>query len=238
MMQSKERITRENAMDIIHRFAKEYRKVLGKTPGEVIIVGGGSIMLNYGFRDSTQDLDVIIHAASGIRDVIHQFAEENGLPRDWMNTDFTKTASFSEKLTEVSQHFCWLNNQTLEIRTVSGVYLIAMKMRARRNYRNDISDAIGILIEEQETGNRIAYDELEKAYRKLYQELPNSETRGQFRKICSKSIDELKNIYDSQKETEKTVGKKLVNYIEHGADINTENVEDVVARIKEKLNRQ
>ena len=113
-----------------------------------------------------------------------------------------------------------------------------MKMRARRNYRNDISDAIGILIEEQETGNRIAYDELEKAYRKLYQELPNSETREQFRKICSKSIDELKIIYDSQKETEKTVGKKLVNYNEHGADINTENVEDVVARIKEKLNRQ
>ena len=60
MMQSKEMITRANAMDIIRRFAKEYRKTLGKAPGEFIIVGGGSIMLNYKFRDATQDFDVIL----------------------------------------------------------------------------------------------------------------------------------------------------------------------------------
>ena len=51
MMQYKEIITRANAMDIIRRFAKEYRKTLGKAPAEIIIVGGGSIMLNYKFRD-------------------------------------------------------------------------------------------------------------------------------------------------------------------------------------------
>ena len=60
MMQSKEKITRANAMDVIRRFAKEYRKALGKAPGEIIIVGGGSIMLNYKFRDATQDFDVIL----------------------------------------------------------------------------------------------------------------------------------------------------------------------------------
>ena len=37
MMQSKEKITRANAMDIIRRFAKEYRKTLGKAPAEIII---------------------------------------------------------------------------------------------------------------------------------------------------------------------------------------------------------
>ena len=79
-MQSKEKITRANAMDIIRRFAKEYRKSLGKAPGEIIIVGGGSIMLNYRFRDATQDFDVILHAASGIKDVIVRFADENNLP--------------------------------------------------------------------------------------------------------------------------------------------------------------
>ena len=69
-MQSKDKITRTNAMDIIKRFAKEYRKALGKAPAEIIIVGGGSIMLNYKFRDATQDFDVILRAASGIKDVI------------------------------------------------------------------------------------------------------------------------------------------------------------------------
>ena len=43
MMQSKEKITRANAMEIIRRFAKEYRKTLGKAPAEIIIVGGGSL---------------------------------------------------------------------------------------------------------------------------------------------------------------------------------------------------
>ncbi len=47
MMQSKKVITRSNVMNIIRRFAKKYRKELGKAPGEIIIVGGGSIMLNY-----------------------------------------------------------------------------------------------------------------------------------------------------------------------------------------------
>ena len=162
MMQSKGKITRENAMDIIRRFAREYRKTLGRAPAEIIIVGGGSIMLNYKFRDTTQDFDVILQAASGIKDVISKFADENNLPRDWMNTDFIKTASYSDVLIEISRHFCWLNNQTLEIRTVSGVYLIAMKMIAHRDYRNDISDAIGILIEEAEAGNHYSYDEIEE----------------------------------------------------------------------------
>ena len=104
MMQSKDKITRANAMDIIKRFAKEYRKALGKAPAEIIIVGGGSIMLNYKFRDATQDFDVILHAASGIKDVITRFADKNNLPRDWMNTDFVKTASYSDALMEVSRH--------------------------------------------------------------------------------------------------------------------------------------
>ena len=238
MMQSKEKITRANAMNIIRRFAKEYSKTLGKAPAEIIIVGGGSIMLNYKFRDATQDFDVILHAASGIKDVITRFADENNLPRDWMNTDFVKTASYSEALTEVSRHYCWLNNQTLEIRTVSGIYLIAMKMIAHRDYRNDISDAIGILIEEAEAGNSFSYAEIEAAYDKLYHKAPDPKTQEQFRIICAKSIEELKILYDSQKDLESTVGEQLITYIEDGVNINTKNVTDVTARIREKMNKQ
>ena len=90
-------------------------------------------------------------------DIIKKFADDNDLPRDWMNSDFIKTASYSTVLSEVSKHFCTLNNGTLEIRTVSGVYLIAMKLMARRDYRNDISDAVGILIEERDAGKEISF---------------------------------------------------------------------------------
>ena len=238
MMQSKEKITRANAMDLIRRFAREYRKTLGRAPGEIIIAGGGSIMLNYKFRDSTQDFDVILQTDSGIKDIIVRFADENNLPRDWMNTDFTKTTSYSEVLVEVSRHYCWLNNHTLEIRTVSGVYLIAMKMAAHRDYRNDVSDAIGILIEEGENGHAFTYDEIEAAYQKLYHEQPDPEIQEQFRDICSKSIKELKAIFDSRRNMEARIGDQMITYIEDGVNINTKNVEDVTARIREKLNRK
>ena len=238
MMQSREKITRANAIDIIRRFAKEYRKALGKAPAEIIIVGGGSILLNYTFRDATQDFDVILRAASGIKDVISRFADENNLPRDWMNTDFKKTSSYSDVLLEVSRHYCWLNNQTLEIRTVSGIYLIAMKMIAHRAYRNDISDAIGILIEEAEAGNHFSYDEIETAYQKLYHESPDPKTQEQFRELCAKSIEELKTLYHSQKDAESIVGDQLITYIEDGVNINTKNVTDVTARIREKMSKE
>ena len=238
MMQSKEKITRANAMDLIRRFAREYRKTLGRAPGEIIIAGGGSIMLNYKFRDSTQDFNVILQTDSRIKDIIVRFADENNLPRDWMNTDFTKTTSYSEVLVEVSRHYCWLNNHTLEIRTVSGVYLIAMKMAAHRDYRNDVSDAIGILIEEGENGHAFTYDEIEAAYQKLYHEQPDPEIQEQFRDICSKSIKELKAIFDSRRNMEARIGDQMITYIEDGVNINTKNVEDVAARIREKLNRK
>lgn len=105
MTQSKKKITRENAMDIIRLFAKEYKKVLGKTPAEIIIVGGGSIMLNYKFRYATQDFDVFFQTASSIKDAIVQFADKNNFPRNWMNTDFVKTASYSDALRKVSCHY-------------------------------------------------------------------------------------------------------------------------------------
>ena len=221
MMQSKDKITRANAMDIIKRFAKEYRKALGKAPAEIIIVGGGSIMLNYKFRDSTQDFDVILHAASGIKDVITRFADKNNL----------------DALMEVSRHYCWLNNKTLEIRTVSGIYLIAMKMKARRDYRNDISDAIGILIEEAEAGNTFFYDDIEAACHKLYHEAPDPKTQELFHEICTKSIEELRNLYAFQKTAESAIGDQLITYIKDDVNINTKNVKEVAARIREKMNK-
>ena len=237
-MPSKEKITRANAMELIKRFAKEYRKALGKAPAEIIIVGGGSIMLNYKFRDATQDLDVILRAASGIKDIIARFADENNLPGDWMNTDFMKTASYSDALVEVSHHHSWLNNQTLEIRTVSGVYLIAMKLAAHRDYRNDISDAIGILIEEAEAGNHFTYNDIKAAFQKLYHKQPSQKTREQFSRICSMPIDELKQLYQTQRETEAAIGGQLIEYIDGGLKITTANVEDVASRIRQKMEQK
>ena len=234
-MRSEGKITRENAFDIIKKFAKEYRKELGKVPGEIIFVGGGSIMLNYKFRDATQDFDVILKTVSGVKDVIAKFADDNDFPRDWMNSDFIKTASYSTVLSEVSKHFCTLNNGTLEIRTVAGVYLIAMKLMARRDYRNDISDAVGILIEERDAGKEIVFDDISKAYTKLYDESIPEELSRKMQEICDMDLAELKEFYSEQMQSEQEIGGRVISYIDDGANINARNVEDVIARIKEKM---
>ena len=237
MMRSEGKITRENAFDIIKQFAKEYRKELGKVPGEIVIVGGGSIMLNYKFRDATQDFDVILKTVSGVEDVIKKFADQNGLPRDWMNSDFVKTVSYSNVLSEVSKHYYTLNNGTLEIRTVSGVYLIAMKLRSHRDYRNDISDVIGVLMEEMESGNAISFDDIQNAYIRLYNDKLPDELTERMRQIGDMSVDELKTYFEKQNALEQEIGGKIVTYINEGANINTRNVEDVIARIKEKMKK-
>lgn len=235
MTRFERKITRENAFDIIKQFAKKYRKELGKTPGEIIIVGGGSIMLNYKFRDATQDFDVILNTVSGVDDVIKKFADENGLPRDWMNSDFVRTASYSKMLSEVSKHFYTLNNGTLEIRTVSGVYLIAMKIRAHRDFRNDISDVVGIIIEEMEVGNIITFDDIQKAYERLYNEKISEELMERIQQVCDMNKDELKAYYEKQNKSEQEIGQKIISYIDEGANINTRNVGEVIAKIKEKM---
>jgi predicted transcriptional regulator len=110
-----------------------------------------------------------------------------------------------------------------------------MKMITHREYRNDISDAIGILIEEAEAGNHFSYDEIDTAYQKLYHELPDPQIQKQFQELCAKSIEELKILYDSQKDTESVVSDQLITYIEDGVNINTKNVTDVAARIRENM---
>lgn len=236
-MRSEGKITRENAFDIIKKFAKEYRKELGKIPGEIIFVGGGSIMLNYKFRDATQDFDVILKTVSGVKDVITKFADDNDLPRDWMNSDFIKTASYSTELSEVSKHFCTLNNGTLEIRTVAGIYLIAMKLMARRDYRNDISDAVGILIEERDAGKEISFDDISKAYMRLYNDSIPEELALKMQGICNMKLTDQKEFFHKQMQAEQEIGSRVVNYIDNGAKINVRNVDEVIARIKEKMQK-
>ena len=172
---------------------------------------------------------------SGVEDVIKKFADQNGLPRDWMNSDFVKTVSYSNVLSEVSKHYYTLNNGTLEIRTVSGVYLIAMKLRSHRDYRNDISDAIGVLMEEMESGNAISFDDIQNAYIRLYNDKLPDELTERMRQIGDMRVDELKTYFEKQNVLEQEIGGKIVTYINEGANINTRNVDDVIARIKEKM---
>ena len=134
--------TKENLDGYLKELAKAFRKRNGTSmPAEIILVGGAAILVNYGFRAMTTDIDAIIRAASSMKDAINEVGNRHDLPAGWLNTEFMQTGSFSPKLVEHSVYYRTFSN-VLQIRTVSAEHLIAMKLRSGRQYKNDLSDVV------------------------------------------------------------------------------------------------
>lgn len=160
--------TKENLDACLMALAKEYRRIAGRgMPAEIVLVGGAAVLTGYGFRAMTSDVDALIRAASTIKEAINTVGDQLGLPNGWINADFQRTASFSPKLAEHSKYyktFCGV----LEVRTIEAEYLIAMKLRSGRQFKNDLSDVIGILAEHEKRGNPITMNALDRAVQNLY----------------------------------------------------------------------
>ncbi len=186
-------IDKENAYLLLKEFAKEYKKQHGKQPLEITIVGGGSVLLNYGFRNNTVDFDIITTSNASIKDAVINIADKFGLPTDWMNDDFKYSKSYSPRIEEISQYYCSFNNQTLIVRTVNAEYLIAIKMQSGREFGNDISDIIGIIKTEKGNGNVIDYQSIISAGEFLYGNCfeVSESLSARVEKYCNMSLDEL-----------------------------------------------
>lgn len=160
--------TKENIDIYLKEVAKEYRRLIGKNmPAELILIGGASILINYGFRGMTTDIDAIIQAVSGMKDAINIVRDKYDLPTGWLNADFKKTNSYTPKLSQFSTYYKTYFG-VLTIRTISAEYLIAMKLCSGRQYKNDYSDILGILAEHEKKGNDITKSQIEKAVENLY----------------------------------------------------------------------
>lgn len=159
---------KQNLDFYLKELAKEYKKAVGKNmPAEVILVGGAAILANYGFRDMTTDIDAVIVASSAMKDAINRIGDRYGLPNGWLNMDFQKTSSYSVGLLQHSLYYKSFK-QVLDVRVVTAEYLIAMKLRAYRPYKNDLSDIIGILYEHEKLGDPITFARIDTAVTDLY----------------------------------------------------------------------
>ena len=111
--------TKENLDMYLKELGKEFRKLNGtKMPAEIILIGGAAILANYGFREMTYDIDAVILASSAMKDAINHVGDRLGLLRGWLNADFQKTGSFSDKLFGVSVFYKTFSN-ILTVRTVA-----------------------------------------------------------------------------------------------------------------------
>ena len=228
--------TKENLDMYLKELAKVFRKLNGKmVPGEIILIGGAAILVNYGFREMTNDMDAIIHASSAMKDAINIVGDKFNLPRGWLNTDFTRTKSYSDKLTQVAIYYKTYSN-VLTVRTVAGEYLIAMKLMAGREYKYDLSDIAGILWEHQKAGNPIPYEAVDRAVTELY---------GSWSGISEKLISVLKGLYESgdyeglylrSRESELQAKEALIEFGKQYPDAlkNEADVSEFLEKVREK----
>lgn len=226
------RISKDNIFQLIKELAKEYRKHNRHSPPiELIIVGGGSVLLNYNFRSTTTDIDMLCSADDAIQRAAAIISEEYGLADDWINTDFKQTASFSAELRAVSKHYCTLNNGTFEIRTVNAEYLIAMKIRAYRAYKHDRSDIIGIILDEKQSGNILTADQITSAYHRLYgkEEIPKDLVTS-LRRYQNMTIDQLQAEFQKVSTQEVYVGTELQRIDQQYTGLVKENNVDQISK--------
>lgn len=169
-MSSEQKIffTKENLDSYLKEVSREYRKLSTRAmPAELILIGGASVLINYGFRDMTTDVDAIIQAASSMKEAINRVGDKFGLPNGWLNSDFRRTDSYSPKLVQYSTYYKTFSN-ILTVRTIAAEYLVAMKLRSGRQYKNDLSDVLGILAEHEKLEQPISMEQIRTAVTNLY----------------------------------------------------------------------
>lgn len=215
-----------------NELSKELRKQLGRNVSvEMIVVGGASILINYDFRDNTGDIDAIIASNVSIKDTINRIGDKYHLENGWINSDFKKTASYSPKLVACSKYYKTYNH-ILTVRTINQEYLVAMKLASLRQYKNDLSDIIGII--HSEKGKSISFEKIDVAVLELYGGWHNMPDNA---KIFIKSIlnNTNKNLYESQCKEEKQ-NKDILSEFEEKYEgiLNENNLDDILDTIKSK----
>ena len=236
---SPDSFTKENLDTYLKELAKEFRKLVGKSmPAEIVLVGGAAILTNYGFRDMTTDIDAVIHAAASMKDAINHVGDRFNLPSGWLNTDFTHTGSFSPKLDEFSVYYKTFYG-VLSVRTIAAEYLIAMKLRSGRKYKNDLSDVIGILAEHEKRGAPITLEAIEAAVVDLYggwEDFP--EDSKPFIEAALKNGD-YENVYLSVKNSELESRDILIGFEKEYPQVAKEsNVDDILKSLKAKRDQK
>jgi hypothetical protein len=227
--------TKENLDSYLKELAKEFRKKNGtKMPAEMILIGGASILINYGFREMTYDIDAIIKSSGAMKDAINTVGDRFGLPFGWLNTDFVNTNSYTPRLVEYSKYYKTFSN-ILQIRTISAEYLVAMKLMAGRQYKNDLSDIVGVLIEQERRNEPLTFEIIQKAIIDLYgfyDRIPeNSKT---FIEAVYKKED-LCAFYEQCRELEQENKEVLVDFQkDYPGVLNGDNLSDILKAARAK----
>lgn len=226
---------KEQIDSYLKEVAKQYRKLNRKgMPAEITLIGGASILINYGFRDSTYDVDALIQASSSMKDAINYVTDTMGLPNGWLNDDFKHTASYTPRLVTFSQYYRTFSNM-VTIRTITGEYLVAMKLKAFRQYKHDISDIVGILREHVRSGNPLTFEKIDKAVCDLYDGWDNIPGTAQSMIQSILANEDMDALYDAYAQEESAAKDALLTFEDQYPDVLKEdNLSDILSHLMAK----
>lgn len=232
-------ITKENLDTYLKELAKQFRKLNGKAmPAEITLIGGASILINYGFRDSTYDVDALIHASSAMKDAINYVTDTFGLPNGWLNEDFKNTKSYTPRLVNYSKYYRTFSN-VLTVRTITGEYLVAMKLMAYRQYKHDISDIVGILREQQNSGDPMTLERIDKAVKDLYDNWDNLPENAKNMIESILDNEDMDALYEAYSNEEAAVKDALITFEDKYPDVLEEdNLADILNHLLKEQNTE
>lgn len=128
-------LSRDQLLDALRLLSRHLRD--RHVSGEIYLFGGGALVLGFGARDATRDLDGRIDAQHGeVHAAAAEVAAELGLPRHWLNEGGTAYLPRGGDDEAVVVH----TDESLTVRTASAPVLLAMKARARR--AQDVADTV------------------------------------------------------------------------------------------------
>ena len=231
--------TKENLDKYLNELAKEFKKKNEKNmPAEIVLIGGASVIVNYGFREMTYDMDALIIASSTMKEAIQTVGDRYGLPRGWLNDDFIRTKSFTDKIIQYSKFYRSFY-RVLDVRTVTGEYLVAMKLKSGRQYKYDRSDVIGILLEQEKEGTPLTLEMIKKAVKDLYgsYEVLSEEVRKFLE--AAMSDGDYEKMYSRIRQYEIENKQNLLEYQEQKPEVLTrDNVDDIIAVLRKRNNNK
>ena len=232
-------ITKENLDTYLKEVAKQFRKLNRKAmPAEITLIGGASILVNYGFRDSTYDVDALIQASSAMKDAINYVTDTLGLPNGWLNEDFKNTRSYTPRLVNYSKYYRTFSN-VLTVRTITGEYLVAMKLMAYRQYKHDISDIVGILREQQNNGAPLTFDRIDKAVKDLYDSWDNLPQNAKSMIESILANEDMDALYEAYANEEAAAKDALITFEDKYPDVLKEdNLADILSHLLKEQNTE
>lgn len=117
--------------------------------------------------------------------------------------------------------------------------LVAMKLMAGRQYKNDLSDVVGILLEQQNAEKGISLDSIKRAAGELYDGYENlPEISRTFIEAVYQNPD-LSALYDKIREDEKQNKDILLEFQDDYPDVlNGDNLADILKAVKARENNK